>query len=61
VLAQNRRDELAAEARTRDPRRLREAAERCEDARLSLQLNVTEELALSALTFRLEGLVGAAG
>jgi DNA polymerase III subunit delta' len=61
VLAQGRRDELAAEARTRDPRRLREAAERCEDARLSLQLNVTEELALSALTFRLEGLVGAAG
>jgi DNA polymerase-3 subunit delta' len=58
VLATDRHDELAAAARGRDPRRLREAAERCEDVRSSLELNVTEELALSALSFRLARLVG---
>ena len=42
-----------------DPRRLRVAAERCEDARMSLELNVTEDLALEALGFRLARLVGA--
>lgn len=42
-----------------DPVRLRTAAERCEQARLSLQLNVTEDLALEALGFRLNRLVGA--
>jgi DNA polymerase-3 subunit delta' len=41
-----------------DPRRLRAAAERCEDARMSLELNVTEDLALEALGFRLARLVG---
>jgi DNA polymerase-3 subunit delta' len=41
-----------------DARRLRAAAERCEDARLSLELNVTEDLALAALGFRLARLVG---
>jgi len=51
---------LAASAPARDPSRLRAAAERCEDVRLSLQLNVTEELALEALGFRLAGLVGTA-
>ena len=51
--------ELAAEGAGRDPRRLRAASERCEEARLSLQLNVTEELALEALGFRLNRLVGA--
>ena len=50
---------LAAAARSRDPRRLRAAAERCEDVRLSLELNVSEDLALEALGFRLAGLVGA--
>jgi DNA polymerase III subunit delta' len=45
--------------RTIDPRRLRVAAERCEDARMSLELNVTEDLALEALGFRLARLVGA--
>ncbi|MBA2629416.1 MAG: hypothetical protein H0U84_00135, partial [Thermoleophilaceae bacterium] len=50
---------LVADARGRDPRRLREAAERCEDVRQSLELNVTEELALSALGFRLAELAGA--
>jgi DNA polymerase-3 subunit delta' len=61
VLATDRIGVLAAEARGRDPRRLREALERCEDARLSLELNVTEDLALSALLFRLERLVGSPG
>ncbi len=42
-----------------DPRRLRVAAERCEDARMALELNVTEDLALEALGFRLARLVGA--
>jgi DNA polymerase-3 subunit delta' len=50
--------ELADRAGARDPRRLRVAAERCEQARLSLQLNVTEDLALEALGFRLGRLIG---
>ena len=49
---------LAAEARSRDPRRLRTAAERCEETRESLEVNVSEDLALQALTFRLRRLVG---
>ncbi len=49
---------LAAEARSRDPRRLRTAAERCEEARDALEVNVSEDLALQALTFRLRRLVG---
>ena len=60
VLATDCAAALAERARGRDPRRLREAAERCEAVRQSLELNVTEELALSALGFRLAGLVGAA-
>jgi DNA polymerase-3 subunit delta' len=60
VLAADRAPALAEAARGRDPRRLREAIERCEDARQSLELNVTEDLALTALTLRLERLVGAA-
>jgi len=51
---------LAAAAGARDPRSLREAAERCEDVRLSLSLNVTEDLALEALGYRLLSLVGSA-
>jgi DNA polymerase-3 subunit delta' len=61
VLATDRCPELAAAARGRDARRLRQAVERCEDARLSLELNVTEELALTALSLRLARLVGAPG
>jgi DNA polymerase III subunit delta' len=60
VLASDRAAALAEAARGRDPRRLRESVERCEDARQALELNVTEELALTALTLRLERLVGAA-
>ena len=59
VLASDRAPELAPRARGRDPRRLREAAERCEDARQSLELNVAEDLSLAALGFRLAALVGA--
>jgi DNA polymerase-3 subunit delta' len=58
VLARDRGPELAAEARSRDPRRLRTAAERCEEMREALELNVSEDLALQALTFRLRRLVG---
>ena len=55
---------IMLEEQVRDPavadslRRLREAAERCEDTRRSLELNVMEDLALTALTLRLERLVG---
>ena len=49
---------LAPNARSRDPRRLRAAAERCEETRLALEFNVTEDLALEALGYRLAGLVG---
>jgi DNA polymerase-3 subunit delta' len=59
VLTVDRIGTLTGAARGRDARALREAVERCEDTRASLELNVTEELALSALTFRLERLVGA--
>jgi DNA polymerase-3 subunit delta' len=61
VLGVDRIEALAPAARGRDARRLREAVERCENTRLSLSLNVTEELALSALTVRLRRLVGSAG
>ena len=61
VLARDRLPALAADARSRDPRRLRTAAERCEETRESLELNVTEDLALQALTFRLRRLVGSGG
>jgi DNA polymerase III subunit delta' len=59
VLAGDRSGSLAEQARGRDPRRLREAAERCEDVRQALELNVMEDLALAALGFRLTALVGA--
>jgi DNA polymerase III subunit delta' len=58
VLATDRAAALAEQARGRDPRRLREAAERCEDVRQALELNVSEDLALSALGFRLAALTG---
>jgi DNA polymerase III subunit delta' len=59
VLAGDRSGSLAEQARGRDPRRLRQAAERCEDVRQALELNVMEDLALAALGFRLTALVGA--
>ena len=59
VLGTDRIAQLAPAAAGRDPVRLRRAAECCEDTRSAFQLNVTEELALSALTFRLRELVAA--
>jgi DNA polymerase III subunit delta' len=61
VLATDRARALADRARGRDPRRLREAAERCEDLRQALELNVSEDLALSALGLRLAALTGSPG
>ena len=61
VLAVDSPPDLVGDARSRDARRLREAAERCEETRQSLELNVTEELALSVLGFRLAELAGGAG
>jgi len=58
VLGTDRIADVASAAEGRDPVRLREAAEACEETRSAFQLNVTEELALSALTFRLRELVG---
>jgi DNA polymerase-3 subunit delta' len=54
------RAEALAPAGSRDSSRLREAAETCEDTRLSLEVNVTEDLALEALGYRLSALVGSA-
>jgi DNA polymerase-3 subunit delta' len=61
VLASDRASGLAERARARDPRRLREAAERCEEVRQALELNVSEDLALSALGLRLAALAGSPG
>jgi DNA polymerase-3 subunit delta' len=61
VLGTDRIDWLERAAAGRDARRLRNAVERCDETRQSLELNVTEELALSALSFRLRRLVGAGG
>jgi DNA polymerase III subunit delta' len=61
VLASDRASDLAEYVRGRDPRRLREAAERCEDVRQALELNVSEDLALSALGLRLAALAGSPG
>jgi DNA polymerase-3 subunit delta' len=59
ALDPDRARRLAASGPARDPRRLRMAAERCEDVRLALQVNVTEDLALEALGYRLARLVAA--
>lgn len=57
VLGVDRIAVLGAAAEDRGARRLRDAVERCDETRQSLELNVTEELALSALTFRLRRLL----
>lgn len=48
---------LAADASDRDPRALRAGVELVEDARRRLRSNVTEELALEVLAYRLERLL----
>jgi len=57
IYAVDRRAELADDARDRDGARLREGIELVAGARLSLSLNVSEELALEALAYRLEALL----
>jgi DNA polymerase-3 subunit delta' len=54
VYAVDRRAELAQDAQGREPARLRDAMELVGETRLSLALNVSEELALEALAYRLE-------
>ena len=61
VLATDRLERLRRAAAGRDARRLREAVERCDETRQSLELNVTEDLALAALSFRLRRLAATDG
>jgi DNA polymerase-3 subunit delta' len=58
LYAVDRRAELEHDAGGREGPRLREAVELVQDTRLRLALNVSEELALEALSYRLEKLVG---
>jgi DNA polymerase-3 subunit delta' len=57
VYAVDRRRELEQDAGGRDGARLAEAIELVAETRLSLPLNVSEELALEALAYRLEALL----
>jgi DNA polymerase-3 subunit delta' len=54
VFNRDRLADLQARAASLDPARLRRAAELVQDTRRRLDLNVSEELALEALVFRLE-------
>jgi DNA polymerase-3 subunit delta' len=54
VLAADRIEELAEDAQGLDPRRARRGAELVMETRRRLTVNVSEELALEALCFRLE-------
>jgi DNA polymerase III subunit delta' len=54
ILAVDRREQLEADAAGRRGGPLRDAVELVGDARLSLALNVNEELALEALAYRLQ-------
>jgi DNA polymerase-3 subunit delta' len=58
VYGVDRRDALETEARGCDARGLREAVELVAQTRLSLALNVNEELALEALGYRLAATLG---
>jgi DNA polymerase-3 subunit delta' len=53
----DRLQQLAADAQGRDARRLREGVDVVDDTRMRLQLNVSEELALEALAYRLADLL----
>jgi DNA polymerase-3 subunit delta' len=57
VYALDRRAELESDAQGRDAQALRSAVELVADTRLSLSLNVSEELALEALAYRLQTLL----
>jgi DNA polymerase III subunit delta' len=54
----DRRDDLRAQAAGLDPARPRRAAELVQDTRRRLDLNVSEELALEALSFRVATALG---
>jgi DNA polymerase III subunit delta' len=58
VYAVDRRAELEHDAQGRAGARLREGIELVADTRLRLSLNVSEELALEALAYRLEAAIG---
>jgi DNA polymerase-3 subunit delta' len=60
IYAVDRRDELTEDARECDGVRLREGIELVQDTRLRLSLNVSEELALEALAYRLQALLSSA-
>jgi DNA polymerase-3 subunit delta' len=59
VYASDRRAQLEQDAQGRDPMHLREGISLVGDARLSLAVNVSEELALEALAYRLQALLAA--
>jgi DNA polymerase III subunit delta' len=58
LYAVDRRPQLEHDAHGRDGERVRAGIELVQDTRLRLTLNVSEELALEALAYRLEGLLG---
>jgi DNA polymerase-3 subunit delta' len=58
VFNRDRLDVLRAQAAGLDPGKARQGAELAQETRRSLDLNVSEELALEALFFRLERLLG---
>lgn len=58
IHAVDRRAELEQDAQGRDRARLRKAVELVGDTRLSLSLNVSEELALETLAYRVGALAG---
>jgi DNA polymerase III subunit delta' len=58
VYACDRREELRGDAAGREPVALRAGVELVRDTRLRLGLNVAEELALEALAYRLQALLG---
>ena len=60
VYALDRRTELERDAAGRSPARLREGVELVRDTRLRLALNVSEELALESLAYRLQALLAEA-
>lgn len=57
VFASDRREQIEHDAAARGARPLRAALELLAEARLSLAMNVSEELALEALAYRLESLL----
>ena len=58
VYNRDRLSQLQSQAGGLDPNRAREAAELVQDTRSRLDLNVSEELALEALSFRLAAVLG---